>query len=130
MASVLNALDWTLLQAGDDERAASVLGQSLLLAIESGRKVHITESLRGLGMVAVTRGKVVLAARLFGEVATQWEANGEVRPRTVAAYQRALAAAQLQISEDAWLAAWIDGQRTPLEELVAGMLTERARQAM
>jgi predicted ATPase/class 3 adenylate cyclase len=104
---------------GDLEQARALYLECLALVRESGFKWLILACLEGLAAVVAGQGELGLAARLWGAAETVRGAIGEpIHPIYRADYERAVAAAQAQLGEEAFATAWAEGRTMPLEQVI------------
>jgi non-specific serine/threonine protein kinase len=110
--------DVTRLQ-GDHEGAANFYRQSLRLQTEQGSLLEVAERVEGLAKVAGLAGQPERAARLFGAAQALRERLGTPRPPVERAdYERNLDAVRAALDEDAFTAAWADGQAMTTEQAI------------
>ncbi|HYN88621.1 MAG TPA: tetratricopeptide repeat protein, partial [Ardenticatenaceae bacterium] len=120
-ARALNNLGRLAHLQGDYAAAQALYEESLALRREMGDKRGVAESLSGLAAVAgVGHGKAELAARLAAAAHSLLELMGSKLDRTEqAVYDQGVAAARRELDEDAFAAAWNEGQAMTLDEAVA-----------
>lgn len=105
--------------AGNFERAGALLKQSLALFGEMGNKRLVAEGLVALAGVAVAQGHPERAAQLFGAAQAIYDATGaSVWAVNRPMYERDLAAARAHMNEEAFAAAWAQGQAMTLEQVI------------
>ena len=106
------------LTAGDHERALALHRESLLLWSKMGTSRGVAESLEGLGALALAQGNPPRATRCYAAAEAIRQAIGAPRPpRRRAPYERDLATLRRSLGEDAFTAAWTEGQAMTLERL-------------
>jgi predicted ATPase len=121
----LLALGYTLFEQGDVGGAEVRLREGLALSGETPLLTFITIGLDGLAMVAVAKRLPLRAARRWGAVEALREATDERRWHVFQrGYDRALAAARMQISETDWAAAWAAGRTLTVAQAVAEALED------
>jgi DNA-binding CsgD family transcriptional regulator len=101
--------------------------EALRLGWKTDYKSNIQHSLHTLACVAASRGRPVEAARLWGAVEGMREAYGlHITPLglSVSDYEGRLAAARSQLGEEAFAAAWAEGEAMPLERAIEYALSE------
>jgi hypothetical protein len=110
-------------QQGDINRADDCLVEALMLARETGAPLDMTECLEGYATVVAARRQPERAARMFGAAAqSRTLLNMPVPPIDQALYERHIALARDQMSEDDWAREWEAGTRTVLADAVAEAL--------
>ena len=111
---------------GDYAAARASYAESLTLCREIGDKMFIVYDLLGLAGVAAEPGEDMRrAAQLAGAAEALRAAIGlTVEPFERGIYERAVAAAQAALGEEAFAAAFAAGQRMTLDEAVAYALGE------
>ena len=137
LSDALCNLGWATLLRGDPGRATTLYAESLELKRGLGDKpllvkltVALPETLDGLACVAAAKGETERAVRLFG--ATQ-ALHEQVRDHLTLAREYAalrepyLAATRSQLSDEAWEAAFAEGQAMGFEEAVKYALSEEER---
>jgi DNA-binding NarL/FixJ family response regulator len=99
--------------------ACSRLAESLALFRELGEKWFVAACLEGLAEVYTTQKQTKWAALLLGAAAALREAiNAPLPSAFQSSYERTLAIAHSQMSEEAFAAAWAEGKAAPLEQLL------------
>lgn len=117
---------------GDSLQAAALFEESLKLFAELGNKMGIAECFEGLGSVSAgerppegNRRQAERAARLFGAAEALREmASTPLPPYRRAEVDRDLAAAQAQLDDAAFDAAWEAGRAMTMERAVSYVLEE------
>jgi DNA-binding NarL/FixJ family response regulator len=136
LSDALCNLGWAALLRGDPERATRLYAESLELKRELGDKpllvkltVALPETLDGLACVAVAKGETERAVRLFGATrAFNEQVSDHNYTREYAALREPyLTATRSQLSEEAWKAAFAEGQAMGFEEAVEYALSEEER---
>jgi non-specific serine/threonine protein kinase len=112
--------------ASDDHgRAARYFREALVLASEVADKTNSAYCMQGLAALAEARAEPRRAARLLGAAEALLEAAGV--PVYVTAdhdlHQRVVSAARERLGEEAWTAAWDEGQAMTTERAVEYALT-------
>jgi non-specific serine/threonine protein kinase len=80
----------------------------------------LTDWLDGLAALEGARGQSARAAQLFGAAEAQWRASGAIRfAPDRPAYERELATVRAALHEEAFVAAWAEGQALSWEQAVA-----------
>jgi non-specific serine/threonine protein kinase len=121
----LRRLCFAALHAGNADWARELIRQSL----DGCRKVQSilgsTECLAAFAATDVVRGHAARAVRLFAAQAEGFRRiGGEATPADRAETGRFLAAARTALPEDAFLAAWAEGQAMTLEQAIAYALEQ------
>jgi predicted ATPase/DNA-binding CsgD family transcriptional regulator len=119
-------IDWELFLLGrvealegDYARARAFYEESLTIGREVGEKQRIAFYLEGLATVGAVQGDPVWAARLWGVAESLREAMGAPIPPVYRTdYDRSVAAARVQLGEQAFAAAWSEGQTMSLEQVL------------
>jgi predicted ATPase/class 3 adenylate cyclase/uncharacterized protein HemY len=104
---------------GDYGQARSLLEESLALRRELGDKMGIASCLEGLAEVAMGQGDPGRAARLFGAAEAVRLAIGAPLPLIQRVpYEQAVASVRAQLGQEAFEAAWAEGQTMSLEQAI------------
>jgi predicted ATPase/transcriptional regulator with XRE-family HTH domain len=120
IANALHTLGHVAQRCEDWARAAQFFSDSLKVYQELSEKPGIAECLAGLAELAAQKGEPERAARLFGAVDSILQDTGfhlSLLDRTE--YERGIAAARAQISEEAWNSEWQHGSAMELEDVIA-----------
>jgi predicted ATPase/DNA-binding XRE family transcriptional regulator len=119
----LLALGHALFAQGDIVGAEVRYREGLAISREVPMLTIITIGLDGLAMVAAAKGLPLRAARLWGAAEALREVTDERRWHIFQRpYDRALGAAQAQVSEPEWATAWVTGRTlTAAEALVEAL---------
>jgi predicted ATPase/transcriptional regulator with XRE-family HTH domain len=123
-------ISWILIELGgvaqaqgEYGRAKTLYRESLLLSQKVGLKLNIAESMIGLAGVAGQLRQGEQAARLFGTAERLLDSLGtQLDPLIRTAYEQNVAAVRAQLKEEAFAAAWAQGQAMTLEQAVADAL--------
>jgi DNA-binding CsgD family transcriptional regulator len=122
---VLDALGYFAYTQGDLVTAYQRYKESLLIAKEVGRKWFMASCLTALGAVAIAQDRLVWAAQLWGaadEIAPSTDPSAAhwytQMIRTQLGYDRLVARVHTQLGEEAFAAAWNEGQAMTLEQLL------------
>jgi DNA-binding CsgD family transcriptional regulator/tetratricopeptide (TPR) repeat protein len=113
---------------GDDDRAAGLYAEGLTLAVELSDKANAAYCLEGLARVTSARGDHEGAARTFGAAEALLEAAGDplyAHAQDRADYERAVDALRSRLDEEAFRAAWSEGQAMEMEQAVGYALQPR-----
>jgi ATP/maltotriose-dependent transcriptional regulator MalT len=118
-AGVLIGLAHCDLHLGQVERAHTLLNESLEVQRAQGNEGGMAECLLGFGALAAIRGLPVQAVRLITAAVT-WSTESilETYPGERLAYQEALAAAQAELTDQAFKEAQRDGRRLTIDQAV------------
>ena len=109
------------------EQATIRLQEGLSLHYELGDKPGMFHCLETLGKVAASQGRVERAARLWGATASLREVTGSpLPPGERADHESSVAAAREKIGVGTFDAAWAEGHRMPMEEIVLYAVREVA----
>jgi hypothetical protein len=109
-----------VLEQGQYDRAAPLLGESLRLAGALGSRERVACALRGIASLAAARSRPIPAARLHGAAEALREAAGVTVSRVEhAIYERHLDLARSRLDADAWAAERAAGAAWSLEQVVA-----------
>ena len=119
-------------QRGDLVAARRCFAESLTLCKELGNQRPVADSLEGLAAVAGGQRLPERACRLFGAAAALRETGGwPLAPVYQNEYERQVAAVRATLGEEAFAAAWAEGQAMTPEEAVAyyerGVIRGRTR---
>jgi ATP/maltotriose-dependent transcriptional regulator MalT len=119
VAETLGLLASVSAQQGDHAAAHAHYQESLAEARQMGNRLVIAPSLEGLAAVVATQGEVSWAARLWGAAERLREALGTPLPPVDRAdYERSVAAARISLGEKAFAAAWAEGRRMTLDQVL------------
>ena len=126
VAYLLRNMGLVPLNQGDYERAAALCEQSLTLSQELGDKWSMAWALEELGIVAILgRAQPERAARIFGIAESFRKEAGTSMPLSERAlYERGMAAVRDELDEEAFTAAWAEGQAMSMEAAVEYALEE------
>ena len=104
----------------DYGRAAELLEESLTLNLEERNKRDIAQHLEGLGGVAVGQGHAKRAARLYGAAEALRQASGApMAPSEHSDHNPRRAAARSELGEEEFEAAWAEGRKMSLEDVIS-----------
>jgi non-specific serine/threonine protein kinase len=106
----------------DFTQATQRYAHSLAIAGSLGDRWMSPICVAGLGLVARSTGRRSHATRLLGAAAGMWTALGvevNLRPPMVAEYHAALAALRAELGDEAFTAAWTEGENMTLEQAIA-----------
>jgi len=118
-AWVLHLLGRIERQRGEMATARTYYQQSLALNQHVGEKWMTPFNLEGLAGVVVTQGALRWAAQLWGAAEALREAIDVPRlPVDLVGFEQAVAAAQAQLGEEAFAAAWQEGWMMKLERVI------------
>jgi non-specific serine/threonine protein kinase len=120
VAFALSILGNLVFLKGDTARAATLQRESLALRHTIADAVGIGRCLDGLGWVASAQAQYARAVRLFGAAEAFRERVGAA-PHLPwrAEHERWMAAAWVELGEDAFAAAWAEGRALALDEIIA-----------
>jgi DNA-binding NarL/FixJ family response regulator len=136
LSDALCNLGWAALLRGDPKQATTLYAESLKLKRELGDKpllvkltVALPETLDGLACVAVAKGETERAVRLFGatRMLNEQVSDHNYTREYAALREPYLTATRSQLSEEAWKAAFAEGQAMGFEEAVEYALSEEQR---
>jgi tetratricopeptide (TPR) repeat protein len=124
---VLNSLARICWMEGEYATARGHLVESLALCRETGRYALTIDTLVCAGHLAQRQGNAEGAARLLGAAAALRAAIGEaMHAPDRAGYEGSIAAARAALGEEAFAAAWAEGQAMTLEHAAAYALRDDA----
>ncbi len=104
---------------GDLAMASGLYEECLAFAREVSYTEFLAPCLEGLAAVVAGQGEPRWAARLWGSAEALRETSGTPLPPVYRAdYERAVAAAGAQLSEEAFAMAWAEGKATPVEQVI------------
>jgi hypothetical protein len=106
-------------QRGDDQRALALFREGLLAAHEVGHTAGIHNALEGVAAAWAAQGRADRAARLLGaaeavRTARQWS----ILPLWMGQHDQAVASARAILGEEAFAAAWQEGQAMSLPQTI------------
>jgi tetratricopeptide (TPR) repeat protein len=105
------------LRMGEDRRAAGLMMESLTMALDYQNSLLIKEGLDGAAGIAVFRGQLARAARLFGAVEVLYS-DLFTGPIDQADRERDIATLRAQMDETALRTAWDEGRGLTLEQAI------------
>jgi len=118
-----HSLGETALGMGRLDEATRWLAQGLTISQTLSDQASVPWCLAGLGSVAALDEEPERAARLWGAAERLRQALGcRPAPAARATYERALATCRAQLGEEAFAAAWAEGQAMTLEQAIAEAL--------
>jgi predicted ATPase len=124
-AYVLRRLGQVALDQADDKEALRLGRTSLTLNLEVGNKRGMTACVAALAGVAMARGQMSRAARLFGAVETLLAAlETPLMSLDHIEYERHLAALRTRLDEPELQAAWVQGHAMSLDQATEYALAE------
>jgi hypothetical protein len=101
-------------------RATAMFRESVLLSQSAGDKFGPPYTLEALGLVAAALGDAQRAARLWGAAASWREAYSEPLPLNYQQdYAPIVTQARTQLGDEAYKAAWSEGQAMSPEQAIA-----------
>jgi predicted ATPase/DNA-binding CsgD family transcriptional regulator len=104
----------------DYAKARTFYEEALAILQELGIQWFIASCLDGLAEVAVAQRQLEWAAHLLGAAALLREALGvSPPPYNLATYERAVATTRAQLGEERFAAAWAEGRKMTLEQVLA-----------
>jgi predicted ATPase/class 3 adenylate cyclase len=119
LAAALISLARVLAYQGEREAALSAYKESWELLQAIGDRELAATCLEGYGEVLVLQGEARWAVQLWGTAAAVRAAIVAPMPSIYRPdYVRAVAAARESLSEEAFLAVWTEGSRTPLDQVM------------
>lgn len=119
IALALRTMGDVAIQQSDYGRAAASFMESLILCRDVGDRWVSQGCLEGLASVASAQGHYRGAARLVGAAERLNESLGYRRhPRYQASYDQHMAPTRAALGDDAFAAAWAEGQSMTLEEAI------------
>jgi predicted ATPase len=117
---MLAALARVAMRQSDYATARHFFEESLALARQAGDKLSMAADLEGIAEVVAAQGQPIWATRLWGAAAALREALGAPVPLIDrSAYQAAVESARTQLCPDRFDAAWAEGRRMTLEQVLA-----------
>jgi predicted ATPase/class 3 adenylate cyclase len=124
VASTLNNLGYLAIEQGNPERALPLLDESLRLYHRLGNSAGTVEALNNIARVARETGDLRRAVFLLARVTALSEAIGAALPDD---YEQNVAAARAGLGEEAFAAAWSQGQGMTLEQAIESALSPTRR---
>jgi predicted ATPase/predicted Ser/Thr protein kinase len=125
IAQSLNGLADVARLQGDHSLALSLYKQSVALWWELGEKPELPPPLEHIGTMIAARGRHEQAARLWGAAEALRTTIGVARPPSETdEYQRHISASRAALGEEAFAAAWAQGQVIDPDRAVAHALEE------
>jgi predicted ATPase/DNA-binding SARP family transcriptional activator len=127
IAAVLNDLGKVAAHQGETVAAQTRYAESLTIRRELGDKLGIALSLEAFADLLTVQGQFGRAARLWGAAEALRQAIlAPLSPKERETYDRSLTAARTALGEEAFAAAWAEGQAMSLEEASAYALEPAA----
>jgi len=125
LAIVLGSLGWVALQQRDFIRMRALLGESLAVRLETGDRGGIAWCLEKLAQAASLRSQPQQAATVFGAAAAiRAPVASVIDPADQPEYERIVAGLRTSLGEEAFAAAWSEGEGMPLETVIDYALHE------
>jgi tetratricopeptide (TPR) repeat protein len=119
-AALLTNLSWIVREDGDQQRAAALSREVLMLDSEIRNAVSLMNSFENAADFALAIGQPEVAARLLGAAeAVRTEANVVIESFNVEEHDATLARTREALSEAAFSAAWKQGESLTLEQSIA-----------
>ncbi len=105
---------------GDHTAALALYQESLSIARKIGSKLNIAVCLEGIASILATQREPMRAARLLGAAEALRESIGApIWPVERASYELSVAATRVLLGERAFVTAWAEGRKMPLEQTLA-----------
>ena len=128
IATLLTNLGMAAQDQGDCEHAAALYTESLTLYRQAGDTFDVAECLEGLAGVAYARERSERAAWLYAAAAVLRDTiDAPLTPIERGTRDRTVTAVRTTLGEEAFAAAWIAGQASPLEQVIMYALEESVR---
>ncbi len=115
----LETLGSIALSQGDLVQAITCYTEGYSLSRELGNELLVAWNLRGLARVAVAQHQLKRAARLFAAAKVRYDLNKQMSPDQRTDYERTVDNLRSQLGEKAFTAAWAEGQKMALEQILA-----------
>jgi predicted ATPase len=120
LARLTHSLGYVAWHQGDLERAQALFQESLAMFRILGNNRGLAECLAGLAGLAANQGRSQRAARLLGAAEALLRASGGAWwPADRVEYERNLATIRAALTEEAFAAAWAEGQAMTQERAIA-----------
>jgi len=124
VALTLQALGRVKVQQGELPAACSSYQESLALCQQLGEKWILPFNLEELASIIATQGDIKRAAQVWGAAeALREEITVPLFPVFRASYEQAVTTAGRELGEEAFAAAWHEGRRMPLEQIITSLLS-------
>jgi predicted ATPase/DNA-binding SARP family transcriptional activator len=120
----LSHLGGIAIQQGDYATVLSLYAARLRQAQELGEKHSVAVCLGGLADMACRQGRYVRAARLTGASDAHWYAVSDPEEVPKCAEAPYVAAVRAALGEEAFVAAWAEGEAMTMEQAIASALEE------
>ena len=125
VAYALHGLAEIARSTGNLEPAAAMYSEGMALFQQTAEQRGVAWCMEGLAKLALGRHQPERATRLLAAASSLRDACGApVQPADRPDYDRAVAAAQAQLGETAFSAAWAQGRALTLEQAIALALEE------
>jgi non-specific serine/threonine protein kinase len=122
---VLGSLGWVALRQRNFVRTRELLGESLSIRMETGDQGGMTWCLEKLAEAAHRQGRPATAAKIYGAAATLRASMGSaIDLADRAEYERILAELRATLGDNAFTAAWTQGEALSLREAIDVALAE------
>jgi DNA-binding NarL/FixJ family response regulator len=115
----LETLGSIALAQGDLEQTITCYNEGYSLSCELANELFIAWYLVGLARVAVAQHHLKRAARLFAAAEVRYDLNKQMSPDQRADHERTVDNVRSQLGEKAFTAAWVEGQKMALEQILA-----------
>ena len=120
LAYSLQSLGTLAFQQGDDRKARSLYLESLQLHVEVGNRTGIVCALEAVAAMMANHAQPELSVHLWSATTTVRLGLGlALNPADRRAFERCMDLARLSLAEEAFSAAWQEGQSLSLEQAVA-----------
>jgi hypothetical protein len=124
-SSALQGLGRVAQSQEDFIAARSFYSEAIVLSQEISNSLTVAQNLSAFATLAAAQNKPELAARLVGAAEAQIPSiRFEMSAKERSEYDQAAAAARTALGEDAFAAAWEEGQKMTLDEAVSYALNE------
>ncbi len=107
------------LAKGDLEQAISCFTEGYSLARELGNELLVAWHLLGLARVAIAQYQLIRAVYMFAAAEVRYDLNKQMSPDQRDDYKRTVGSLHAQLGEQAFKAAWAEGRKMTLEQILA-----------
>ena len=117
--STLETIGSIALAKGELEQAISCFTEGYSLARELGNELLVAWHLLGLARVAIAQYQLIRAVYMFAAAEVRYDLNKQMSPDQRDDYKRTIGSLHAQLGEQAFKAAWAEGRKMTLEQILA-----------
>ncbi|MGZ3622427.1 MAG: protein kinase domain-containing protein [Ktedonobacteraceae bacterium] len=117
--TTLETIGSIALAKGELEQAISCFTEGYSLAREPGNELLVAWHLLGLARVAIAQYQLLRAVYMFAAAEVRYDLNKQMSPDQRDDYKRTVGSLHAQLGEQAFKAAWTEGRKMTLEQILA-----------